>query len=429
MNEEELAALLSRHAETHSVPGAALGILRQGAVTTAHCGVTDVTTGVPVTVETQFSTGSLTKSMVATVVAQLAGAGKLSLDDPAAAHVPELKGSDWAERATVRDLLANRSGLPLSSDLEFGFDTRIDAAISGLVAEVALQASPGPYWSYSNLGWCVLGRVIETVTSSTWDEAMHDLLLGPAGMSQTVCATDARTSQRVSGHEMTEKGPMPVEPLVARAYGPAGTAVISTAADLLRFAAMHLDESQYEVMRTVHSETTIHGWLDSWCLGWARFDWNGSAVWGWDGLINGERSFLRIMPELRAAVVLMTNSSTGRAMYRSLFSDLMPAATGIHMPPLQLSPSPGAAGDLSRYAGVYAWPDARVEVGVAGDSLVVIDEDGTKTEALPIDDRTFLVDATDPDNPTVTFGAFDAGGRPHVIYRMVWGLPRTVSSA
>jgi hypothetical protein len=177
------------------------------------------------------------------------------------------------------------------------------------------------------------------------------------------------------------------------------------------------------VLRAVHAEVSICGWLDSWCLGWAWFDWKGGGVWGWDGLINGERSILRIVPEQRAAVVLMTNASTGRAMYRSIFADLMEPLFGITMPPLRLDVSPGAAGDLSRFTGVYAWPDRRVEVTAAGSCLLIKSEDGV-TEALPLDERTFLVDAQDPDNPTVTFGAYDAAGRPQVLYDMLWGLPR-----
>ncbi len=117
----------------------------------------------------------------------------------------------------------------------------------------------------------------------------------------------------------------------------------------------------------MHAEFSIYGWLDSWCLGWARFDWEGGPVWGWDGVISGERSVLRIVPEHQAAVVLMTNSSTGRAMYRSLFADLMDSLFGISVPPLRLDASPGAAGDLSRFAGVYAWPDRRVEVTATGE--------------------------------------------------------------
>jgi len=106
------------------VPGAAIGVLREGAATTACFGTADVTTGKPVSPETRFSAGSLAKSMVATVIADLAEAGQLSLDDPVAGHVPELRPSGWAGRVTVRDLLANRSGLPLRAGLEFGFDSR-----------------------------------------------------------------------------------------------------------------------------------------------------------------------------------------------------------------------------------------------------------------------------------------------------------------
>jgi len=46
-----------------------------------------------------------------------------------------------------------------------------------------------------------------------------------------------------------------------------------------------------------------------------------------------------------------------------------------------------------------------------------------ETEALPLGDRTFLVDRANPDDPTVTFGAFDAAGRAQVLYLMLWGLP------
>lgn len=426
MNEGDLAALLREHASRHSVPGAAVGVLREGATTTASYGVADVTTGELVTPETRFAVGSLTKSMVATVIARLAAAGLLSLDDPAAAHLPELRGSGWADHATVRDLLANRSGLPLRAALEFGVDghkDKDDGSLSRLAAEVGAGVPAGNFWSYTNVGWCLLGRVIETATDAPWEDAMRRHLFDRTGMSGTTFATDAIVKGRASGHEVTADGPVPVEPLVARAYGPAGTSVVSTATDLLRFAALQLEDSSLAAMRAVHAEVSIYGWLDSWCLGWARFDWEGGQVWGWDGLIGGERSVLRIVPEHQAAIVLMTNGSTGRAMYRSLFADLMESLFGITVPPLRLDPSPGAAGDLSRFVGVYAWPDRQVKVTATARGLLIKGEWG-ETEALPLDERIFLVDALDPDNPTVTFGEFDAAGRPRVLYRMLWGLPR-----
>ena len=90
------------------------------------------------------------------------------------------------------------------------------------------------------------------------------------------------------------------------------------------------------------------------------------------------------------------------------------------MPPLRLRPSPDAAGDLSCFTGRYAWPDRQVDVTATAGGLLISSEDG-RAEALPLSERTFLVD---PDSPAVTFGAFDASGRPGVLYEMLWGLPR-----
>jgi Beta-lactamase len=213
------------------------------------------------------------------------------------------------------------------------------------------------------------------------------------------------------------------EPWTPRALAPAGATLLSTLTDVLRFARAHLDDVSLAALRGSPEEVRIHAWLDAWCLGWARFDWPGGPVWGWDGLISGQRAVLRLVPERRGAAVLLANCGTGRALYRSIFPDLMDAWFGVRVPPLRLEPSHGAAGDLSRFAGVYAWPDRRWEVAATGSSLVL--ETGDRSlVGLPIDDRTFVVDAADPDTPTVTFDAFDDVGRPGVLYEMLWGLPR-----
>jgi CubicO group peptidase (beta-lactamase class C family) len=426
VDEGDLAALLREHALRHSVPGAAIGVVREGVATTACYGAADITTGEPVTPGTRFSAGSLTKSMVATVIARLVEAGRLSLDDPVAAHVPELRASGWAGRATLRDLLANRSGLPLRAGLEFGFADRKDqddGALSRLVADAAAGGPAGDFWSYTNVGWCVAGRVIETAAGAAWEDAMQRYLFDRAGMSETGFVTGGARGRRAVGHEVTADGLVPAGPLTARAYGPAGTTAVTTVTDLLRFAALHLQDPSLAPLRAVHAEVPICGWLDSWCLGWARFGWEGGPVWGWDGLVNGERSVLRLVPGQQAAAVLVTNSSTGRAMYRSLFADLMPSLYGISVPPLRLDAAADAAGTLSRFAGVYAWPDRQVDVTATANGLLISSEDG-QSEALPLNERTFLSDPADPDNPTMTFGAFDADGRPRVLYDMLWGLPR-----
>jgi CubicO group peptidase (beta-lactamase class C family) len=429
VNDPDLAGRLGEHAARHSVPGAAVGILEDGVRTTAYHGVADVSTGDPVTAETRFAVGSLTKSMTATAVALLADAGLLSLDDPAPVHVPELRGAAWGERATIRDLLANRSRVPLRDELEFStFPGEDDGVLSRFAAEIGKGEATPEVWSYANVGWALLGRALETVTGGSWEDAVRATVVEPLGLDGTAFASSPVAEPRAAGHAIRADGPAPVErPWTPRSLAPAGTTLLSTLTDMLRFAAAHLDEPALAGLRVRHANVRIHAWLDGWCLGWAQFDWEGGGVWGWDGLISGQRAILRLVPERRGALVLLTNCDTGRAVYRSLVPVLMEERFGIRVPPFRLEPVPGAAGDLERFAGAYAWPDRLCEVTARGDGLV-LSADGRTREAVPLEDGVFLVDAADPDAPTVTFGAFDEEGRPGAVYLMIWGLPRVASA-
>src|SRR5687768_599666 len=100
-----LTARLAEHAARWRVHGAAVAVASPDGVEVA-C------TGDSITPETRFAIASITKPMVATVVGELAADGQLSLDDAVATHVPELQDSTWAQAATVRQLLANTSGIP-----------------------------------------------------------------------------------------------------------------------------------------------------------------------------------------------------------------------------------------------------------------------------------------------------------------------------
>ncbi len=343
MTDPDLGALLAKHASAQGIPGATLGVLRDEVATIATYGIEDVRTGKPVDAGSRVSVGSLTKSMVATVVARLAAQGRLGLEDSVASHVPELAGASWARTATLRDLLANRSGLPLRLGLEFDFestDTGEDALARFAARVAAEEATPMP-WSYTNAGYALLGRAIETVTGSVWEEAMRAELLEPAAMSETVFALQDAPVARVAGHDMTDAGPVPVEPLTTRALGPAGTTLVSTVGDLLAFARLHLEDPALAVLREPTADVRIHAWFDRWCLGLGWFDWRGADVWGWDGLIAGERGMLRLIPERRAAVVLVTNSSTGRLLYRGLFPELMRSLFGVDGPAAGARPRPG----------------------------------------------------------------------------------------
>lgn len=423
VHSEELVSMLTETAHRHSIPGAVLGILRDRQVTVVHTGVADVASGEPMTAETRFGVGSITKSITATVILRLAGEGYLSIDDHLAEYLPELRGNGWARNTTIRELLANRSRIPLRAAWEFDLEGDDKQVLSRCAAMINGDRPTGAFWSYSNMGWVVLGRVIENLTGLTWEDATKRHLLDPLEMRQTTFALAPVAESRATGHEITRDGPQPVPAWSPRAYCSAGTSLLSTATDLLQFAAVHLEDPNLSIMRETHAEIPIHGWLDGWCLGWARFDWDGGPVWGWDGVLPGQRMVLRLLPKLNTAVVLGANGSTGRAMYRSLFQPIM-KELGVTVPPLRLQPRPGADGDLSRFVGEYVWPDRRCRVTTADEALV-IEVDDRRVMASPTGNGIFLVDPHNPDNPTVTFDGFDAAGRPHVIYLMLWGMPVT----
>jgi CubicO group peptidase (beta-lactamase class C family) len=384
--------LLHDQAPRHSVPGAVVGVLREGKVETACFGVA---------ADTRFAIGSLGKSMLATAFAL----GDVPLDDAVTAHVPELRNARWAERITLRGLLANDSCLPLRADLEHADLGEDDDVLSRFAALVARGEPKGDYWSYSNAGWCVLGRALETITGLAYEDALRATLLDPLGLNET------------------EFPQQPAAGWAPRTLGPAGSTLLSTAADLLRFAQRHLQDPALGLLREPQAEVPLYGWLDAWCLGWARFDWEGGPVWGWDGVMPGHRAVLRFVPGARGAAVLLTSSDTGRSLYRSLFPAVLDELFGVRMPELQLKPEAGAGGDLSRFEGAYAWPDQRWEVTVSGSGLRLDGPEGV-LEAAPIDGSTFVTDPEDPDTPTVTFADFDADERPEVLYRMIWGSPR-----
>ena len=207
-----------------------------------------------------------------------------------------------------------------------------------------------------------------------------------------------------------QQGPIPVEPLLCRAFGPAGATIASTLEDMLRYAAWHLADPVAASLRVVHADVSIHGWFEAWGLGLGRFDWGGVEVWGWDGVVNGQRSVLRLLPDRDGAVVVLSNGSAGRAVARMVLAEVVPAWFGIEVTTLRLDPSPDVPEQLAAYAGAYCWPDRPVEVTEFAHGLLV-SEDGIARESVPLDRRTFLTDRDDPDAPTITFDDFDEAGR------------------
>jgi CubicO group peptidase (beta-lactamase class C family) len=421
--------LLEDGLRSTGVVGASLGILSNGGSEVAHAGLADRERSRPVEDDTRFQIASLTKPMVATVVAMLAEGDQLRLDDPMADHVPELQPSAWGQEVTILDLLANRGGVPMTAAVEFEFDAEGDDCLGRLAAAVATQPlayAPRRSWSYNNTGWCLLGRALETVCGTTWEEAMRRELFAPLGMRHTAFIAETPATAVARCYSDVDGELTVVPPWTHRALGPAGATVCSTVADLLRFARLHLEDDRLAELRTVEHRRELPDFMDAWCRGWACWDWPGGPVWGWCGIAEGHRAILQLIPR-RGAVALITNSASGRELYRDVFPPILAERFGVTMPPFARAPASGGSADLARYAGVYGWPDYEFAVHPQRDRLRVIAPE-LEEEARPVTERVFALTSGDPDVPVIVFDDFATDGRPQVLYLAVWAYRRLADS-
>ncbi len=137
--------------------------------------------------DTRFAYRSITKSVVGTVILQLAEEGAVDLDEPVSSYIDGVPGG---ERITVRELATMRSGLPnysaspglgelLTSDP--GREPAVDELLELAFAEPA-DFAPGEEYEYSNTNTLLLGEVIEAVTGASWEQEVADRILRPLDM-------------------------------------------------------------------------------------------------------------------------------------------------------------------------------------------------------------------------------------------------------
>jgi CubicO group peptidase (beta-lactamase class C family) len=207
----------------------------------------------PARTDTVFDLASLTKVVgTATACWALVERGQLRLGEPVAALLPgfaepaEGEPAAWRAAVTVRQLLTHTSGLPAHRDLRLVAGGRQERLAA--VERTPLQSPPGEAVVYSDLGFILLGRVVEVAGGGTLDDVCRRLLFQPADMGETSWLPGPALRARAAATEwVADRGdgqPGHLRGVVhdenARALGGvAGHAgLFSTATDLARFAAM-----------------------------------------------------------------------------------------------------------------------------------------------------------------------------------------------
>jgi CubicO group peptidase (beta-lactamase class C family) len=175
-------------------------------------GVADAGSNEPVTVDTVFRIGSLTKTFTAVAVMQLCERGLVDLDAPANDYLRsfQLVAAKASFRpATVRHLLTHTAGIGywrrLADLLQPGVGSGDRAGRSGAAPLVdyyrkglLVEVEPGTKWVYSNHGFAVLGQIVEDVTGQPLDRYLRDGIFGPLGMEHTDLIRSERVRPRLA---------------------------------------------------------------------------------------------------------------------------------------------------------------------------------------------------------------------------------------
>ncbi|MFL6125404.1 serine hydrolase [Actinophytocola sp.] len=420
----------------YGIPSAAIGVLHDGEIVEFAVGVKNVETREPVTTDTVYQCGSMTKTWTALAFMQLVDEGKVELDEPVRTYLPGFTVADpeASAKATPRQMLYHTNGI----EEAYGDPGEDDDVYERMVEDIAdaPQVFPlGHTHGYSAaLGYAILARILEVHDGKRWDDVMRERLFDPMGLTSTSSWREQVDETRAAtGHlvRSPEEGPVitPVDYL-PRAFGPGGN-ITSTTGEVLAMAHVLLNEGTAPNGQRIVSAGSVREMTRSrvpvpdpymfgpeWALGLIVCDWHGETVYATDGSTIGQNARLRILPDSNTAIAMLTNGGPREGFYRKVFNEVLTDLGTVTIPDL---PTPDATLTLdpARYVGVYERPGTRYEVSTEGGKLyltLVLDPmqaeflqkpDRIRYELLPVSGTHFLVPPVNSGEDTQTVAIYD----------------------
>ncbi|HTL06204.1 MAG TPA: serine hydrolase domain-containing protein [Gemmatimonadales bacterium] len=245
---DSLDAFVKTQLARRHIPGLSLAVIQDGKIVLARgYGVTDETTRAPVTTETLFQAGSISKPVSALGALHLVEAGKLSLDADVNGFLKSWQvpanGFTATEKVTLRRLLSHSAGLTVHGfpgyDLQDPLPTLVqvlDGARPANTPAIRVDTTPGAIWRYSGGGFTVMQQMVIDVTGLPFPRFLQETVLGPIGMRSSSFeqpqppARAALTATGYYGDRTPVRGRWHLYPEMAAA------GLWTTASDLARFA-------------------------------------------------------------------------------------------------------------------------------------------------------------------------------------------------
>jgi CubicO group peptidase (beta-lactamase class C family) len=278
---------------------------------------------IPVTPQTVFRIGSITKSFTAVLIMQLVEQGKIALADTLAKFMPDFPN---AGRITVHHLLSNTSGL-FDLLLVPRYEQIMDQpqSLEDLIAlfrDESLLFEPGAEFGYSNSNWILLGHIIEQVTGKSFGDALKDTLFAPLGMTQSGVDWSAKVKNRAVGYATSGDQWERARSIDSSAMHGAG-AIHMNVEDFYRWSKA-LFGGKLLRPETIQRMTTSV--FEGYGYGWEVQTLHRHTVVGHSGGLDGFLSNYIYVPDADLTVIVMNN--VGSAAWKELSEGLVAAALG-----------------------------------------------------------------------------------------------------
>lgn len=297
-------------------PGMAVVVVRDDeTVFTRSLGIAD-RDGRPITADTPFGIGSMTKSFTALAVLQLAEAGLIDLDTPVQHYLPDFRLADPAAATiTVRHLLHQTSGLPTAAGFWNGDGIEPagqPVARMRALAEVRLTHAPGAQHTYSNANYDLAGLLIEQVSGRPYAQVIDERLLAPLRMNDSAVVTaPGQLADAAHGFQSWYGLALPsAQTMLNRGVAPGG-GIFSSAADMGRYLSAHLDAGRgaSKMLLSAAGFATLHTAAPgtSYAMGWSEREVAGRSMLLHNGGSPDFTSTMLILPEDGWGVAVLTN--------------------------------------------------------------------------------------------------------------------------
>ena len=305
-NYEPLAESLDAYLLDQSFNGVTLVASGDEIILLKAYGLAQVNGQEEMTVDHQFQIASVSKSFVAVSILQLVEAGKLTLDQTIDKYFPDMPN---AELITIHQLLTHTSGLYSGDDLtNYSQVTTVDEIIAPAFKSSNLYyEEPGTYSIYSNLGYDVLGAIIEQVSGQTYADYIEEHVLIPAGMTQSGLNMEGLVLENMATAYNGNISEGDEAKVLHPSFGYSSGGLHSTAMDLYKYdRALHsnllISQESYDLMTQESSKVGTKSYGYGWYVNTGVEDTVSHP-----GNLIGWHSMLLRHQEDKVTVILLTN--------------------------------------------------------------------------------------------------------------------------